>query len=48
LQVTDGPFKNLQVLYQMPDGEQRALVLIELLNKSHRLTLDWQILQPAT
>lgn len=48
LQVTDGPFKNLQVLYQMADGEQRALVLIELLNKTHRVALDWQVLQAAT
>jgi transcriptional antiterminator RfaH len=47
LQVTGGPFKNLQVLYQMPDGEQRALVLIELLNKTHRVALDWQVFKAA-
>jgi transcriptional antiterminator RfaH len=47
LQVSDGPFKNLHVVYQMTDGEQRALVLIELLNKTHRVALDWQLLNKA-
>jgi hypothetical protein len=31
----------------MTDGEERALVLIELLNKTHRVALDWQLLNKA-
>lgn len=31
--IDAGPFKGLEAIYQMTDGEQRALVLIELLSK---------------
>lgn len=37
--VTDGPFKGLEVIYQIKDGEQRALVLLDLLNKTHHISL---------
>ena len=33
VQVTQGPFIGLEGVFQMTDGEQRALVLIELLSK---------------
>ena len=31
--VTDGPFTGLEGIYQSPDGESRAIVLLELLGK---------------
>lgn len=40
LQVTDGPFRNLQAIFEMHDGDHRAIVLIELLNKIHKVTIN--------
>lgn len=37
LTIHDGPFAGLHAVYQMTDGEQRAMVLIELLSKPVRL-----------
>jgi transcriptional antiterminator RfaH len=31
--VTDGPFAGIEGIYQMSDGERRAMVLIEILSK---------------
>ena len=39
LKVTDGPFKDLEVIYQLKDGNQRAIVLIEILNKTQKISL---------
>lgn len=35
--ITDGPFAGLEAVYQMEDGERRAMVLIELLSKPTQL-----------
>lgn len=35
--VAEGPFAGLEAIYQMDDGESRAMVLIELLSRSTRL-----------
>ena len=37
IQVTSGPFAGIQGVYLMADGEQRAIVLIELLRKPAKL-----------
>lgn len=37
--ITDGPFAGLEAVYQMMDGERRAMVLLELLSKPTRLTV---------
>ena len=37
--ITEGPFAGLEAVYQMTDGERRAMVLIELLSKPTRLTV---------
>lgn len=37
--IADGPFAGLEAVYQMSDGERRAMVLIELLSKPTRLTV---------
>lgn len=34
VQLKEGPFANIDVLYQMEDGDSRAFVLIELLQKT--------------
>ena len=34
VEITDGPFSGLEAIYQMHDGESRALVLINLLSKT--------------
>ena len=40
VQIKEGPFAGLQAIYQMSDGESRAMVLIEILNKSSRLSIS--------
>jgi transcriptional antiterminator RfaH len=39
VQIKDGPFAGLEAIYQLDDGERRAMVLIELLHKPSRITL---------
>ncbi len=40
LQITEGPFAGVDAVYQMNDGERRALVLIELLSKPVRMSVE--------
>lgn len=40
VQIKDGPFAGLQAIYQMADGENRAMVLIEILSKPSRLAIS--------
>lgn len=37
--IGEGPFAGLEAIYEMPDGERRAMVLIEFLGKTARLTV---------
>ena len=39
LRVKNGPFQNLDVVFDMQDGDSRAIVLIELLNKTQKISL---------
>ena len=39
LEVLEGPFANLTGIYQMPLGEDRALLLIELLGRSNSVAV---------
>jgi transcriptional antiterminator RfaH len=39
LEVLEGPFANLTGIYQMPLGEDRALLLIELLGRSNTIAI---------
>jgi len=45
--VTHGPFSGLEGIYQMPDGEARALVLIELMNQPQKLKFAVDMLRKA-
>lgn len=38
--ITDGPFIGIEAIYQMADGEQRAMILIELMSKPVRMTVS--------
>ncbi len=40
VQIKDGPFVGLNAIYQMGDGESRAMVLIEILSKPSQLVLS--------
>ena len=40
VQIKEGPFAGLQAVYQMTDGERRAMVLIEILGKLSKLTFE--------
>jgi len=40
VRIMDGPFADIDAVYQIPDGERRALVLIEILNKPVSLLVD--------
>ena len=40
LTIDDGPFSGFDAVYEMPDGDRRAMVLIELLGKITRLTVS--------
>lgn len=39
LRIENGPFANLEATFQSYHGEQRAIVLLEMLHKQHRLNL---------
>ena len=39
VQIKDGPFAGLEAIYQMDDGERRAMVLIEILSKPSQLVI---------
>ena len=47
LRVKDGPFRQLEVIYDLEDGDSRAIVLIDLLNKTHKVALDLSLLTKA-
>lgn len=37
--LVDGPFAGIEAIYQMADGERRAMILIELMSKPVRMTV---------
>jgi len=39
IQIKEGPFKGLQAIFKAYEGEERALILIELLHKQQELAL---------
>jgi transcriptional antiterminator RfaH len=47
VRIIQGPFSGLEGIYQMPDGEARALVLIELMNQPQKIKLAVETLQKA-
>lgn len=45
--ITQGPFAGLEGIYQLPDGEARALVLIDLMNQPQKLMFAVEALRKA-
>jgi transcriptional antiterminator RfaH len=43
--ITSGPFAGLEGVYQMTDGDARALVLIELMSQPHKLKFALEMLR---
>ena len=48
IRLVGGPLRGLEGIFEQADGEQRAMVLIELLNKPHRIHADLQHIRPAS
>lgn len=44
LRIIDGPFRDLQAVFEMKDGDQRAIVLIEMLNKVQKISISLKAL----
>jgi len=40
VRINDGPFAGLEAVYQMPDGEARIMVLIDILSKKVSLSIE--------
>lgn len=40
VRIADGVFAGLEAIYEMPDGQQRAMVLIDMLSKPVHLRLE--------
>ncbi len=40
VRINDGPFVGLEAVYQMPDGEARVMVLIDILSKKVSLSIE--------
>ncbi|MCC5855543.1 MAG: transcription/translation regulatory transformer protein RfaH [Idiomarina sp.] len=40
VEVTEGPFAGLQAVYQLPKGEDRCLVLLDMLGKQQRIEIE--------
>jgi len=47
VKITEGPFAGIEGIYQMADGEQRAMVLIELLSKQVSMRIEPASLRKA-
>jgi transcriptional antiterminator RfaH len=47
VEITEGPFAGLDGLYQIPDGETRALVLIEMMHQPQKLSFSIASLRKA-
>ncbi len=48
VRMVDGPLKGLDGVYQQADGEQRAMVLIDLMSKQHLVSVQTQHVFPAS
>ena len=47
VEIVRGPFAGLETVYEMADGDQRAIVLLEIMSKPVRVPVDWTDLRPA-
>jgi len=47
MEILEGPFRGLNAVFQEYDGETRAMVLIDFLQKQHRVSMDLQNVRPG-
>lgn len=45
VRLFDGPFAGLEGVFEMPDGQQRAWILVEILGRSNRIKVEQRHLQ---
>ncbi|WP_371378377.1 transcription/translation regulatory transformer protein RfaH [Thalassotalea aquiviva] len=45
VEITDGPFKGLDAIYQTKDGLERSILLINLLGQPNEVAIDNQIVE---
>jgi transcriptional antiterminator RfaH len=45
--VASGPFAGLKGLYQVPDGEARAMILVEMMNQPRKLSFAIETIRKA-
>lgn len=45
VQVEEGPFAGLEAVYQLPKGEERCFVLLDILGKQQRIELEERVLR---
>lgn len=43
--ITDGPFKNLQAIFKCTKGEERAIVLLNMLHRPQHIEMSVHVLQ---
>ena len=46
--IVDGPLAGLEAIFKAHDGEARSIILLELLGKTHQLSIDRNQLWPTT
>ena len=47
VQITEGPFAGLQAIYNMPKGEERCLVFLDMLGQQQRIAIEKTALRNA-
>ncbi len=47
VEIVEGPFAGITAIFQQQRGEDRALILVELLGKANRLTILTDLLTPV-
>ena len=47
LEILEGPFRGLNAIFQEYDGETRAMVLIDFLQKQHRVSMNLDQVRPG-
>src|SRR5699024_8316501 len=47
VQITEGPFAALQAIYNMPKGEERCLVFLDMLGQQQRIEIEKTALRNA-
>jgi transcriptional antiterminator RfaH len=47
VRITEGPFVGLEALFEQYDGEQRAFLLLDMLGRWQKLSIDLDAIEPS-